>query len=206
MLFAAWSTAVFLGSQLQDWDAHIHAMIVRRPHDVVYLAMDWVSRLHDTVPVLVYVTVLVVYLWRAGETRWAWVLCVAGPALLLMNTLLKHAFSRPRPSPLPGMEQLSSWSFPSGHTLGATAFYGFLVGFFWLRASAGSRTRWLMTLFAALAIVTVAVSRVMLGVHYLSDVVASIFEGCALVAAVLAALTCAESSAGDSLPEERTDQ
>lgn len=110
----------------------------------------------------------------------ALVLTVGGGSLV--NVILKHYFERPRPEVENPILHLSTYSFPSGHTISATLLYGVLALYI------AQRTRsWTQRIVAALAGVTliflVALSRVCLGVHYLSDVLGAICVGLMWLAA-----------------------
>ena len=98
---------------------------------------------------------------------------VSGGALL--NVLLKALANRARPLFPDALSVESSTSFPSGHTMGTTVFVAGLLVLAW--PSLPHRSRALVTLLAALAVSAVAASRVLLGVHYLSDVVAAVLAG-----------------------------
>ncbi|RSX55042.1 PAP2 family protein [Bifidobacterium dolichotidis] len=85
-----------------------------------------------------------------------------------LNELLKSIMRRPRPSE---HRLIQEWgfSFPSGHAMVNTAFYGFLIVLlFWFCRN--GFLRWLGTIVLAALIVIIIVSRVYLGVHYPSDV------------------------------------
>lgn len=101
--------------------------------------------------------------------------------MLLVGVLvsqLKDLYSRPRPE----SASLLSGSFPSGHTLGATAAYGFWA---WLSYRQGGKT-WLG--FALLLLpLAVACSRLLLGEHYPTDVLAGLCLGGTLAAGAVAA-------------------
>ena len=84
----------------------------------------------------------------------------------------KFAFLRGRPQFDDPWVTLYSYSFPSGHTAGATAFYGVLAAFLVSRLY-DPRHRIAVVAGAILAVVLVAFSRMYLGAHYLSDVVAA---------------------------------
>ena len=71
---------------------------------------------------------------------------------MLLNVLLKHAYERARPSFDDPILTLETYSFPSGHTAGATVFYGVLAAFL---VSRTSRHRWR----AAMVAVAVAADR-----------------------------------------------
>jgi undecaprenyl-diphosphatase len=109
----------------------------------------------------------------------ALVLAVGGGGLL--NILLKHFFHRQRPVLENPLVTLSSFGFPSGHTMGSTLFYGLLAIFVaqWLRTW---RLRVLTSCVAALAIVLIGLSRIYLGAHYLTDVIGAIAVGLAWLA------------------------
>lgn len=107
----------------------------------------------------------------------------AGSALLgtaLANGALKQLFARARPDIL--LEPLSSYSFPSGHSSAAFAFF-LVLG---VLAGRGQPPRWRVTwlLLAAIPAACIALSRVYLGVHWPSDVIGG---------ALLAACACAIS-------------
>src|SRR5579872_389325 len=97
------------------------------------------------------------------------VVTMAGAELWL--SILKTAFHRPRPEPFFGALLPPSYSFPSGHALLSCCCYGVLAAL----ASAywrGSARWWLIRTCAALLILAIGVSRIYLGVHYPSDVMA----------------------------------
>lgn len=94
----------------------------------------------------------------------------------LLNVLLKHFFHRQRPVLENPLVTLSSFGFPSGHTMGATLFYGSLAIFF---AQSVRLWRWRAVVFwiAALWVALIGVSRIYLGAHYLTDVLGAIAVG-----------------------------
>jgi membrane-associated phospholipid phosphatase len=113
------------------------------------------------------------WLWR-GRDWWRPGLLVSAMALATVaSTVVKHVVARPRPpagSMFPPVE--TTFSFPSGHTLGAATFVlvaGYLL---WsTRRTLSASLIWLGG--GACAIAAVAVSRLYLGYHWLTDVVAS---------------------------------
>lgn len=112
--------------------------------------------------------------WRHQRSlALAWVLALAGNALL--NPTLKRIFERIRPVHEHGLVSEAGWSFPSGHTSGATVAYGML-------AFVAIRTlppRWhLPAVLGATGLAyTVGSSRVFLQVHFASDVAAGFASG-----------------------------
>ncbi|MEA3275410.1 MAG: VTT domain-containing protein [Pseudomonadota bacterium] len=138
------------------------------------------SRLAD-LPVILPL-VLVVWgwlLWR-DERRHANYWLAAGAFGLLAGPLLKILLQVPRPDI--GLTGLSPWAFPSSHVLRATVVYGFLAVS--LASSMTPTWRWLPYVWATLVTVSVAISRLYFGAHWLTDVLGSFTLGLAWVAAL----------------------
>ncbi|HEY2055008.1 MAG TPA: phosphatase PAP2 family protein [Solirubrobacterales bacterium] len=117
-----------------------------------------------------------VLLYRHGWRRSAFAVGVSALGAYLLSALDKALVGRPRP-PVEHLETVSSPSFPSGHTTSATAFYLALV----IVLVTVARPRRAVRLAAVAAVVSllagVAFSRVYLGVHYPSDVIAGLILG-----------------------------
>jgi undecaprenyl-diphosphatase len=114
------------------------------------------------------------WLWvRRGRRRAAVLLVVTLAGAIVCDLVLKSAFHRPRPVPFFGLATPASYSFPSGHALISCCFYGLLAG---LRER---RPRWPGWAGAALLVAVIGFSRVYLGVHYPSDVIAGYAAGAA---------------------------
>jgi membrane protein DedA with SNARE-associated domain/membrane-associated phospholipid phosphatase len=120
--------------------------------------------------------VIVVSLWcaRRGDRLAALVLPGVGAGAALLNVLLKYAFERPRPDLFYEVARPAGYSFPSGHTMGATTVYG-LVAFIVSRECPDSR--WAPFAAAAFLIVIIGISRIFLGVHWATDVVGGFAGG-----------------------------
>jgi undecaprenyl-diphosphatase len=117
--------------------------------------------------------------WRA--TLWLGVTIVGA---LVLDLTLKHAFHRARPaaffSALP-----HTYSFPSGHALFSFCFYGVLAGL--LMGRIGSPVaRILIWLSAAILVAAIGLSRIYLGVHYPSDVIAGYLAATLWVSTLIA--------------------
>src|SRR5213076_597320 len=101
---------------------------------------------------------------------------VAVPGGMLLNELVKVLVHRHRPFVDGWFVDWSGYSFASGHTIGATLLYGQLL-LFVLPVIKSKRRQRLAVLFAAMLVMLVGFSRIALGAHYLSDVIAAIFLG-----------------------------
>jgi undecaprenyl-diphosphatase len=131
---------------------------------------------------------LALWFWRRRAYDWLIVCLVAVPGGMLLNAALKHAFRRARPSFDDPLLSLVTYSFPSGHTAAATVFYGLLACYLVRRAHAW-HVRALAVVGAVAMVMLVALSRMYLGVHYLSDVLAAAAEGAAWLAICITAVS-----------------
>jgi membrane protein DedA with SNARE-associated domain/membrane-associated phospholipid phosphatase len=124
---------------------------------------------------LIGVLVAAFFAWRR---RWlhlaTWIAAVAGGAVL--NHLLKGLFARPRPFFEHPLLIETSYSFPSGHAMESFVLYGMLA-YFAVLALKTWRARVAVVFASALLVLLIGFSRMYLGVHYLSDVVAGYAAG-----------------------------
>jgi undecaprenyl-diphosphatase len=124
--------------------------------------------------------------WRllsAGRRHAAMILPIALVGAELLDQILKLAFHRARPPSFFGLHEIG-YSFPSGHSVSSACFYGVLAAIFTVRSSPLRRAA--LWTGAALLALAIGLSRIYLGVHYPSDVVAGYAAAIVWVAAVRA--------------------
>lgn len=117
-----------------------------------------------------------VALLRVKRRREALFLAIALIGSVIMNGLLKLVFQRPRPD-LPWAKTPLDYSFPSGHTMNSLVFYLALALIAWIIW--GPRVGIPATIGALILAVLIGISRIYLGAHYFSDVVAGFIAGLA---------------------------
>jgi membrane-associated phospholipid phosphatase len=138
--------------------------------------MKWITQLGST-PVIVAVLLLTAcfdYYRRHSREVFAFVAAV-GLGELLLNNLLKIVVHRDRPALQQHLVSAHGYSFPSGHTMAAAS--AWLAVALVLGRDRSRRARALLAGGAALIAVSVAASRALLGVHWLTDVVAGLAIG-----------------------------
>lgn len=137
-----------------------------------------VSTLHDMLSMSILTLLLAIFLAWRRERDWLLGLMLVVPSGMLLNTLFKFVFARARPHFTDPIVILTSYSFPSGHVAASTLFYGFVAA--WLIGHTYSAARQIATVTGALLmVILVAASRMYLGAHFFSDVLAAFFEGLA---------------------------
>jgi undecaprenyl-diphosphatase len=122
--------------------------------------------------VLVIITLAVVgYLFLAGRSAVAWLMLIAVFGGIVLSDLLKFAFGRARPNVVTPLARVFSTSFPSGHaTLSAITYL--TIGAILARSQPLSTISVYFLSLAAFLTVLIGVSRIYLGVHYPTDVLA----------------------------------
>jgi len=177
-LFGGIAEDVITGDPLTVVDAQVATWLHARATPSVVEVTQLITLLGSASVVTVVATATAFLLVR--KQRWfsllAVVLVVAGGAVL--NVLLKNIFHRGRPAFDNPIVVLTSYSFPSGHAMSATVLYG-ILGVLVAQASESWRWRTAALLVAGLLILMVGFSRLALGVHYLSDVLAAMAAGLA---------------------------
>jgi undecaprenyl-diphosphatase len=120
--------------------------------------------------------VIAVFLWLDGKSHMAAFLAAATTSGALVSILLKSAFERPRPDLVPHLSHVYTSSFPSGHSMNAAVVYLTLGS---LLASVISNVSLKIYVLAIAVALTIAIglSRIYLGVHYPTDVLAGWLAG-----------------------------
>jgi membrane-associated phospholipid phosphatase len=183
-VFALIAGNIAAGDPLAALDVHVTSWLGAHRTPALTLLMLAVTHTHGPVPICAYASIMAVVLYRKAQRRWLVALALAVPAGLAINVLLKYVFRRARPVPDEPLMTLATYSFPSGHTAGTTLFYGVLAAYVVSQTrSTPARTAAVLGWICAVALV--AFSRVYLGVHYLTDVVAAAAWACAWLGACL---------------------
>lgn len=93
-----------------------------------------------------------------------------------LNLIIKNLIQRARPSWEHWVVE-SGYSFPSGHSMASIAFYGMLGYLLWLHRKERGRPAAYILVLTGLLILAIGLSRIYLGVHYATDVIAGFCAG-----------------------------
>jgi undecaprenyl-diphosphatase len=170
-----------LDVQIANWFNTHHA----EPWTSLMLA---VSLVHKVGGMVLLVAAFGYWLWRRQQRYWLLALGVTVLPGMILNVLLKQVYQRSRPLLEEPLVTLATYSFPSGHTAAATLFYGLLASYIMI-AYKGWSVRLATAALCVLMIFWVAFSRVYLGAHYLSDVLAAMASSVAWLTICITAIS-----------------
>jgi phosphatidylglycerophosphatase B len=177
-----WLAEEMLEGDTQRFDSFIRAAIHQHSTPGLTRLMMGFSFIGSVATVGVLCVVILSAFLYFRQVRLAALLGITMMGMAALDFLLKLAFHRPRPVAFFGPSP-SSYSFPSGHAFGALCFYGVLAAIFAARTP-GKAAKSCIWIVAAVLIAMIGLSRIYLGVHYPSDVIAGYCAGAVWVAAV----------------------
>lgn len=156
-----------LEGEIMRIDVAAHALIVER------LRADWLTPVMEgfsalASPVVLVALLLMIVAFAPGR-RPGWCCALNLVLVSLLNVGLKELVQRPRPEGFRLVAE-TGFSFPSGHSMAAMAFFGLVVWLVW-RYEPDRRMRTALTCAFGFLILMIGISRIYLGVHYASDVI-----------------------------------
>jgi undecaprenyl-diphosphatase len=168
-------------NELNGVDKSVTEFVISFRGDALTDYFTFATELGDRNAYIVIVILLAAY-YLIKHRSWKYILQTSMVLILatLSNIVLKKVINRARPS-LEHLVSVNSLSYPSGHSMSAMAFYGFLI-YLCLRNGMPRWVRYLLITVLVLLILSIGVSRIYLGVHYPTDVAAGFIGGLIWVA------------------------
>jgi undecaprenyl-diphosphatase len=185
-LFVALASYVRSGSS-QAFDDSVIRWLAAHHTRGLDAAMLEITALGTGIVVMMVVAVAALFLVLTDHKYSAILLLASTCGGLVLNAVLKLGFNRPRPSIVVPVVHAVSSSFPSGHAMSAAIVYT-TVAYLAARLHKRRWARWLVMTAAFIVIALISISRMYLGVHYPSDVLAGIVVGLAWAAFCMATL------------------
>ncbi len=139
---------------------------------------------------IVVVPLGAVLFWLRGQRAAALTLIACGLGAGLLNYGTKKHFDRPRPEFKDPLVRESNESFPSGHSSGSMAIFGFLI-YLLTKTKLDRRSRFLAMAGLGLLIASIGFSRIYLGAHFFSDVMGGYLLGAAWLTLCITAMKTA---------------
>jgi len=171
LVFLGWLADEVLDGETRHFDDVTRAAVHTFASPNLTTFMRGISFLGSTVFLtLATIGTVGVFAWRKwGREAKLFTITMIGASLL--NVTLKLAFKRPRPVPFFNLTAPESYSFPSGHSLASCCFFAGLAAILSGRIKR-KRDRAFMWIAAATMFLLIGLSRIYLGVHYTTDVIA----------------------------------
>ena len=178
----AWIAESVSHQQTQNFDLSVRNAVHRYASPAMTRAMTGITFLGGDGLVIAALLATITFLIARRRRAALWLVVTLAGATVLDLTL-KFAFHRPRPAPFFGPLP-RTYSFPSGHALFSFCFYGVLAGL----VAGRVRSIWLrivIWLAAGLLVFAIGLSRIYLGVHHPSDVIAGYLTATLWVATMI---------------------
>ena len=178
----AWLGREMLAGDTLRFDQSVRAWVHQLASPAMTRAMTVISALGYGALIVELIIAVAIFSWLRWRRAAIW-LAIAMTGALLLDLTLKYVYRRQRPSAFFGVAP-DTYSFPSGHALCSLCFYGVMAGLLSARIKS---LPWRIALWAAagLLIIAIGLSRIYLGVHYPSDVVAGYLAAAVWVTAVI---------------------
>lgn len=169
-------TEELVHDKLKEFDTRVTSWFLSRRTDTITAYLTFVTHLGARNGYLAIIILLALFFILRHRSRKFILQTVVVLALsTLSNIVLKEMFNRARPD-IEHLVQVYTLSYPSGHAMSAMGFYGFLI-FLVLRYRMNFLLKTIFVIILGFLILSIGISRIYLGVHFPSDVVAGFIGG-----------------------------
>jgi undecaprenyl-diphosphatase len=171
LIFFGWLADEALEGDARAFDDATRAAVHQLASPLLTLIMRGLSFVGSTIALTVGTIFVVIRFAMQKWTREAKLFALTMIGAGLMNITLKLAFKRPRPVPFFNLTPPESYSFPSGHSLTSAVFFGALAAILTARIKS-RRVKAAIWIVSTAMFLLIGLSRIYLGVHYTTDVIA----------------------------------
>ena len=171
LIFFGWLADEVLEGETRHFDEATRAAIHQLASPLLTTIMRWISFAGSTLALTIGTIIVVVRFAMLKWGREAKLFAITMVGAGLLNITLKLAFKRPRPVPFFNLTAPETYSFPSGHALTSACFFGALAAILTARVKS-RRFRIITWVVCTLMFVLIGFSRIYLGVHHTTDVIA----------------------------------
>lgn len=164
VIFGVITYAVVSG-KITGFDNKVYSIVTKITNPALDTIHKIITFFGSVVGIIVFAIAILIFMKDKKKALWI----DGGTALAtVLNNIVKFSVRRERPLVRRLVEE-HSYSFPSGHTMGAVGFYGMMIFFIW-RSSIDKTKKIVYTSLLTLLIIAIMVSRIYLGAHFASDV------------------------------------
>lgn len=178
IIFILMACLVALG-WTQNTDNAIHALVNAHRNPVATAFFTTITKLFNSNETLAWCILIIILAWRLIDRRFALQVAISSLGVIFINHWIKQVFQRPRPA-TDILMHYSGYSFPSGHSSASALVCACLILLVW-RLAWKKSWKIMASLALSLLILVIGLSRIYVGAHYPSDVLAGWSLGIAIV-------------------------
>jgi len=171
LIFFAWLSNEVLAGETRQFDEVTRAAVHHLASPTMTAIMRGISFTGSTIFLTTATIIMFIWFLTRRWRREGWLLGITMLGASILNTTLKLTFQRPRPEPFFDLLAPRTYSFPSGHSLASFCFYGALATVLTARIE-NKKINFVTWLIAGVMVLVIGLSRIYLGVHYTTDVLA----------------------------------
>ena len=153
-------------------DNGIYETIIKMLSPTTTSVMTFISFLGSAITLIILSVAFIILL---KNKKYSKLIAINLVLVFLLNRILKWIIRRPRPERLQLVLE-KGFSFPSGHSMIAFGFYGFLI-YLTYKNFKNKKIKYPLMIFLSILILAIGISRVYLGVHYVTDVIGGFIFG-----------------------------
>lgn len=165
-LFILIST-LMLTNKIVDFDNFIYSLVIYYNCEFLNYFFIIISEF-SSAGILILLTILIMLELKNKKISYLTILNLL--CIIILNLFLKNIFIRERPLSLMLVNE-SGYSFPSGHSMVSLGFYGYIIYLLWKDYIKTSHKK-IASVLISILVLLIGISRIYLGVHYASDVIA----------------------------------
>ena len=171
LIFFSWLTDEVLEGDSVHFDEYTRAAVHTLASPAMTVVMRFLSFVGSTIVLTIGTAIVVIWFATKKWGREAKLFAATMVGAALLNITLKLTFKRARPTPFFDLTPPETYSFPSGHSLASACFFGALAAILTTRIKR-KRVRTIIWVVCGTMFVSIGFSRIYLGVHHTTDVIA----------------------------------
>lgn len=149
------------------FDTYIYELIISVKNDNLTNFIKIITNFGDTIYIIIILILSFIFFKKKIYPK---LITINILSVVFVNQVLKHLIQRPRPD-FPHLIEQGGFSFPSGHSMASFGFYGFFIYLIY-KSKLNKNLKITLSILLSLLILAVGLSRIYLGVHYATDVIA----------------------------------
>ncbi|MDD2208612.1 MAG: phosphatase PAP2 family protein [Bacilli bacterium] len=174
LLFFIVITILLLSDKLYNFDTYIYNLLISFESKNLTSYFKIITVFANTKTIII---LLVLSLFLKSKDSLYLVITVIISTII--NQVLKYLIQRPRPILINKIVE-SGYSFPSGHAMASVSFYGFII-YLIIESNLNIKIKWITSILLTILIISICLSRIYLGVHFASDVIAGVLLSSSLL-------------------------